>query len=431
MAKADLLRPAGHQYSFDAIGYFLRFVLTAATSLRGASACLGLVRNLLSCARTPTANTGQAWLLRVGLYELRRPKEQADDWVWIIDHTVQLGATKCLLIVGVRLSDWERKGRCPLTHQDLTLLALEPVETSDGPTVQRQLEQAMPQTGAPRAILSDGGSDLKSGVALFRLDHPETSHVQDIAHKAALIVKRELGADAGWERYVKKAGRFKQQVKQTSLACLLPPSPRLKARYMNVSELVTWGGKALRYLLSSQSGDEHGMELPKLREKLGWIAGYREPLQEWNNLMEVVAAALEFVRHEGYHSQAAEQLRQRLNAVATHPMACRAAEALVQVVTEQSAHAREGERLLGSSEILESLIGKGKRLEGQQSQNGFTKMVLGMAAAVATPTRAYLAQALSQIKTKHVSEWCQTHFGLSLQTQRHRALGSFAGTKPG
>jgi hypothetical protein len=35
---------------------------------------------------------------------------------------------------------------------------------------------------------------------------------------------------------------------------------------------------------------------------------------------------------------------------------------------------------------LESLIGKGKRLEGQQSRSGFTKMVLGMAAAVIKPT---------------------------------------------
>ena len=56
-------------------------------------------------------------------------------------------------------------------------------------------------------------------------------------------------------------------------------------------------------------------------------------------------------------------------------------EQLVAFVAEQSQAARSDERLLGSTECLESLIGKGKRLEGQQCRNGFTKMILGMAAS--------------------------------------------------
>jgi hypothetical protein len=33
-------------------------------------------------------------------YMLMKPKQQADDWVWIIDHTVQLEVEKCLVILG-------------------------------------------------------------------------------------------------------------------------------------------------------------------------------------------------------------------------------------------------------------------------------------------------------------------------------------------
>ena len=43
-----------------------------------------------------------------------RAKAQADDWVWIIDHTVQLGQEKCLLILGVRLRDLPWAGEIPL-----------------------------------------------------------------------------------------------------------------------------------------------------------------------------------------------------------------------------------------------------------------------------------------------------------------------------
>ena len=87
-------------------------VLKAATSQRAAAGVLELVaRYLPGVSRVPCANAGRLWLMRLGLFELRRKKEAAKDWVWIMDHTVQLGPHKCLVIVGVRLSAWRRKKR--------------------------------------------------------------------------------------------------------------------------------------------------------------------------------------------------------------------------------------------------------------------------------------------------------------------------------
>ncbi len=90
---------------------FAELVLKAATSQRAAAAVLEIVSPYLPwMKRGPSANSGRMWLMRLGLYELLRPKEVADDWVWIMDHTVQLGPGKCLVIVGVRLSAWRAKG---------------------------------------------------------------------------------------------------------------------------------------------------------------------------------------------------------------------------------------------------------------------------------------------------------------------------------
>jgi hypothetical protein len=30
----------------------------------------------------------------IGYYKLTKPKEKAADWVWIVDHTIQLGVEK-------------------------------------------------------------------------------------------------------------------------------------------------------------------------------------------------------------------------------------------------------------------------------------------------------------------------------------------------
>jgi hypothetical protein len=73
----------------------------------------------------PDRSTGRLWLLRIGLAALLRPKAIAADWVWMIDHSVQIGQCKCLVILGIRLSEFP-KGR-PLCHQDMEPLALVPM----------------------------------------------------------------------------------------------------------------------------------------------------------------------------------------------------------------------------------------------------------------------------------------------------------------
>lgn len=403
--------------------WFLQFVLKGATSLRAASRLLGLLRgHLPGVERVPVPNTGQAWLLRVGMYELTRPKEQAADWVWLVDHTVQIGQVKCLLIVAVRLAAWEAKGRGPLEHRDLTFVALEPMRESKGPQVQAQWERAVAVTGQPRAILSDAGTDLKKAWEGFRLAHPDVAELSDIKHKLALFVKAELEADPRWSAFVAQVGRAKAQLQQTELASLTPPGLKEKARFMNVSPLTRWGERALRYLDTPPAQRRLAVPADRVESKLGWLRDYRVALRQWQAMMAVVNASLEVIRKDGYHRQAAAALRARLAPLATETLSQRVAERAVAFVVEQALAAAGSEHLPGSTEVLESLIGKGKRLEGQQSRSGFTKMVLAMAASVAAPTVDYVRTALEEVKHKEVVAWCRDKLGLSVQAQRRQAL---------
>jgi hypothetical protein len=111
----------------------------------------------------PSWFAGRLWLLRLGYYKLMRPKVQAEDWVWIIDHTVQLGDDKCLVILGVRLCDLPSTDGC-IRHADVEPIELAPVKKSNGEVVYQQLEQVVSKTGVPRAILSDHGTDLQAGI---------------------------------------------------------------------------------------------------------------------------------------------------------------------------------------------------------------------------------------------------------------------------
>lgn len=416
----------------------LRIILSCAVGFRAATAVLKVVAGLFPTDELPPSpNGGQMWLLRIGLYELSRPKEQADDWTWIIDHTIQTGAAKCLAVVGVRLAAWETKRAdkdqsSALEHHDLSAWMLEPVENSDGPTVCRQLKELSKKTGVvPREILSDCGGDLQNGIARFCAEHPQTTGAKDAAHAAANAVKRELNHDPQWEAFLADASRAKAKMRQTKFAFLLPPELKAKARWMNLESLVAWSRKASAFLATPRPVPGAKWKAPELEQKMGWIRSYQEPLASWSQMLEVTATSLTYVRDHGYHQNAKQELEVKLANFTggEETPASRVAESLLTFVEQQSCGIPVGQRLLGSSEVLESLIGKAKQLEGQQSKSGFTKMILGMAASVYDITEQKIQEALAAVKVHHVTTWIKKHLGTSVQGQRQHAFTALPGTK--
>ena len=218
--------PFRHTYSVGQIMLSVLSVLSGATGFRGAESVTEIFVSLLklpfSC---PSWSSVRLWLLRLGYYKLTRLKEKADDWVWIVDHTIQIGAEKCLVILGIRLSNLPCPERC-LNHGDLEPIDVVPVRKSNGKVVWEQLENAAEKTGVPRVILGDRGSDLKAGIDKFCRNHSETVYLYDIKHKTAAVLKHELENDEAWREFAQSAAQTKLKLQQTSLAPLTPPSQR-------------------------------------------------------------------------------------------------------------------------------------------------------------------------------------------------------------
>ena len=126
----------------------------------------------------PSWYTGRLWLLRLGFYKLTRKKQKAADWIWIIDHTIQWGSEKCLVILGLRQRDLP-VAETILNHEEVEPIALFPVTSSNGQIVYQQLERATEYTGVPKQIISDHGTDLKKGIELFCEQHRQISYIYE------------------------------------------------------------------------------------------------------------------------------------------------------------------------------------------------------------------------------------------------------------
>ena len=98
---------------------------------------------------------------------------------------------------------------------------------------------------------------------------------------------------------------------------------------------------------------------------------------------------------------------------------------LVEIVNVESSKAREGTRIPGSTEILESSFGKLKEIEGDQSRSGFTSLILIWAALFGATTSEVIRKAMTQIPEKLVNAWVSTNLGATIQSKRaklHHAL---------
>jgi len=400
---------------------YVAFVLGCGASLRCAASVLDLLATAAGDeAGTPDRSTGRMWLLRLGLAALLRPKTHAPDWVWMVDHSVQIGRCKCLVILGIRLSDLPEDR--PLAHHDMEPIALVPMCNATQETVAARLEEAVAATGAPRLILTDYGADLHGGVERFRRKHPETSEGYDVKHKAACLLKRRLEGEARWGAYATQLGQTKFAVQQTELAFLAPPSQRSKARFMNLGALVAWGNRTLALLDDPSWPERFGVSAERVESKLGWLKQCRAELVLWESYQELIERTSEFVRRRGYYVGAGFDLARELPEARGKADELR--EALIAFVREESLQVPLGERWPGTTEVLESCFGKLKSLEDGQSKSGFTGLVLSLGAMVSSWTTERVTEALDRCRVRDVLAWCRQQLGETLQSQRDRALGS-------
>jgi hypothetical protein len=360
-------------------------------------------------------------LLRFGLAQLNAPKDKADDWVWLIDHSVQIGKQKVLAILAIRLLDLPLPDRF-LSPDDLVLIDLVPMETSTREDVATRLKDAAARTMVPRAIVDDHGVDLNGGVQIFQQSHPETVEIYDAKHKAACLLKARLEKNPRWMAFCTKVGQARCAVQQTELGALAPPGSKPKARFMNLTSQLDWADKILAILDGLPSLAPSWATPERLVEKLGWLREYREDLAEWREWQTIMDVTVGFVGSEGLHAKTAVQLSGKLRPLLRTAKGRQLAAELIKFVREQASKAKPGERLPGSTEVLESCFGRFKNLERDQAKGGFTSLLLGFGTLFAEATIDNVLEAMRRVPTKEVKEWCAKKLGQTLFSQRKEAF---------
>ena len=109
-----------------------------------------------------------------------------------------------------------------------------------------------------------------------------------------------------------------------------------------------------------------GRDPHRVEQAVGWVRPYRQELEQWRQWIEVGMLTEQFVKTHGLSAGMPHESQHRLargGAVAPDPAAVRRADTVCEA--QEGAKAKAGERLVGSSEVIESIFGGWRRLEGE------------------------------------------------------------------
>jgi len=399
--------------------------LAMKVGLRASITCLETVMDWLGTAvRLPAWTTVRTWLMRLGVAALEAPIEEADDWIWMADHSNQIGQEKALAVIGIRASNLPAPG-VAISHQDVRLLMLEPGVDWKTEDMAAAYERLADKIGNPLAVLTDGACELRDGAEILQKRRETTLLLRDFKHFAANVLKSVVGEDKRFIEFTSQAGSTRSAIQQTELGHLTPVSPKPKSRFMNLSATLNWAGMVLWHLSHPQSIARQPIPTSRMNNKLGWLRKYRADIFRWSRCQKVVSTAVTFVNEQGVFRGAADQLARLLASLPMCEASQTVASRLLEFIREHEAKLTEGQRLPMSTEILESCFGLFKQLERQHSKGGFTSLLAAFGALLKPATPESIRADFARVSVKQMRTWVSQNLGTTLASKRQTAYTEF------
>lgn len=331
-------------------------------------------------------------------------KEKADDWIVLLDHSIQIGNEKIFLIYGVRESriDFFR----PLTLQDLTPFVIKVQGKWNGNEVEKILSKLKKEIGTIKYAVGDYGSDIKKGLKLSKI-----IHIHDITHRIALIIEKMYKENDEYLRFTKKMSRMRVELSQSKFALIIPPKQKTKSRYQNIGLISDWGKKVLNVI------DNRLIEDQELFKKLSWVKKYKNFIMELNEINNIIKKIEKITKHNCISKKTIVTCLKEFEKITTENGTL-LKEKMNNYFNEIKEHLPRLNKVLCTSDIIESAFGKYKRYVSNNPMAGVTNLVLSLAAFTSDLSDEIIIKAFESSPIRKITEWTKSEIGDSVLKRR-------------
>ena len=367
--------------------------------------------------KVPSHVTICNWVKKVGYYQLAIPKEIGDDWVIIIDESIQIGSEKLLLILGIRSKniDFSR----PLNFSDVLPIVQICKSGWNAQKVRDELKKAQSILGQIKYAVSDKGASINKGLALCGIPH-----VHDITHRIANILKKVYKKDSAFKYYMDKITSLRLQIQQTKWAYLLPPQQRSQSKFLNLKPILEWGAKILDYIKK----EEYQNEPLEMKAKLQWILTQDAFIMEINQILDIIDKIFKLLKYKGLSRESKKLCSQYLNELRS-TRGKMVKKEILSYLKEVSSTVKGEKIILCTSDIIESSFGLYKNSISKNTLNGITNLSLCISANTNRIEPSDVKQIMEKVETKMINKWTKENIGESILKRRQKAFRKTNGVK--
>ena len=393
-------------------------ILEAIVSFRSVPRILELLktRTSLNLPWIPHFTSVINWTLRVGLGQLKQVWPIHQPWIAIIDHTINIGTKKAMVVLRVTTAALSKRGGA-IQLADCECIGLTVHDTITGDMVRDDLEKIFAKAGTPLAIIKDDDSTLNNGVSQWSERQDQIIPViSDIGHSMANGLKAEFEKADDYKSFISAINNAAKRLRQTEFSFLMPPKLRTKGRFQSISNLGNWGARILK-VFSVKGRAKPGSELEKLRKVLPDFLQMRGFIERFALTTQVIAEVLEVLKNKGLSKATHKECLQLSKTLPRNSKVKKRLQDWLKKHIEIQKKTTELP-LLVSSDIIESLFGNFKHIIERSPQADMNRSVLLIPTLCGGRDETVIRQALSVASQANLEEWDKENIPYTMRRKR-------------
>jgi len=276
-----------------------------------------------------------------------------------------------------------------------------------GEDIAEQLRIVEKQVGKILYAVTDSGSTLKKG-----LHQTGINHVYDITHSIAIILEKIYINDPEFQSYTHQMAQMRFKLCCSKFAHLIPPNQRSKSRFLNIDILANWGMQVLNALRNNSLSEEE-------KQQLLWVQEKQNLIEEMDTFIEMIKKISTQLKTYGLSNKTKKYCISIVNTCKTETMKKFRDHIVDYLETNIKNVQKRGEKLLCSSDIIESSFGRYKNEICKNPMSGITDLALIIPALTSDLSKETINKAIDTCSVEQIKQWNKTNLCLSLSVKRN------------
>ena len=360
------------------------------------------------------------WTLRTGLGLLKQVRPIDQPWIAIIDHSIDIGTKKALVVLRVAMDTVSMKKRA-IRLEDCECVGLSIAEEVNGASIARELKAVFDRAGAPIAVLKDCDRTLHKGVRLWNEGQNEAvPTIDDVGHVVASALKAQFGETAEFKDFTSLANNGAKKLRQTNLAFLTPPRLRSKGRFQSIGKLADWGKKILAVLNGERKRDVDSLD--RLHAAFPNFDQSKKFIKNFASTTQVISRVMERLKNKGLDQTSYNHCHELVEQLPSDSETRQRLSSWLQQHLTIQKNITPGP-LLVSSDIIESLFGSFKHIMERSPQADMNRTALLIPALCGKHDDKVIAHALHMANHRDLQKWEKDNIPYTMRKQRQEFLG--------